>query len=347
MSLTISRHKTSRGEVTIATITNASGASVVLSNIGAGILAINVPDADGNLRDVVLGYDDIESYFGDGPCMGKTPGRYANRIARGRFSLEGREYRLDCNCGPNHLHGGNGGFHNLIWDAERVNDSSMRFTLRSADGDEGYPGNLHAEATYEWTDGNELLIGYRATADAPTPVNLTNHTYFNLHGTDRGSGRDHILRLAASRWIPTDDSLAPTGEMAPVEGTPMDFTSPKRVGRDIDADFEALRFGKGYDHCWVFDNPDPDSVAARLESPLSRIAVEISTDQPGAQVYTGNWLTGSPLGKGGRELHDYDAVAIECQGLPDAPNQPNFPDQIVRPGQIYRRTIKFKFIICQ
>jgi len=347
MSLTLIEQNTSHGNVVVATITNASGASVVLSGIGAGILNIYVPDKAGALRDVVLGYDDLEAYFGDGPCMGKTPGRYANRIARGLFKLDGKQYRLNCNCGPNHLHGGNCGFHNQIWDAVQAGDNAVRFSLFSPEGQEGYPGNVKAYVTYAWDDANELTIQYEATTDSPTPLNLTNHTYFNLHGADNGSGLDHVLRVAASRYLATDESLAPTGEMASVEGTPMDFNTPKRVGLDIRADFEPLRVGKGYDHCWVLDNPTLDTVAARLESPVSGIAVEISTDQPGVQVYTGNWLTGSPIGKNGRELHDYDAVAIECQGLPDAPNQPNFPDQIVRPGKTYRRTIKFKFIICQ
>lgn len=345
MSISITEHETSRGKVTLVTLTNVLGASVVLSSVGAGVIAINVPDSRGNLRDVVLGYDDpVNSYFFDGPNMGKTPGRYANRIARGVFSLDGKRYQLDCNCGPNHLHGGRHGFANYIWDTCPLGDDSVRFSLHSPDGDDGYPGNLDTRVTYTWSDDNVLTIAFGAVTDAPTPLNLTNHSYFNLHGADNASGLEHVLTVRASRWLVTDDSLAPTGEMAPVAGTPMDFTAPKPVGRDIRADFDALRFGKGYDNCWVLDSPALDRPAVRLESPISGIAVEIATDQPGVQVYTGNWLDGSPLGKGRREMKDYDAVAIECQGLPDAPNHPGFPSQILRPGEEYSKTIIFKFI---
>ncbi len=344
MKVTKAQYQSPRGEVTVVELTNASGASVKLSSVGAGILAIIVPDKEGKMHNVTLEYKNpATDYFEDGPCLGKTPGRFANRIALGKFTLDGVDYQLACNNGPNHLHGGPTGFQNQIWNTEITADDAVRFTLKSPSGHEGYPGNLDVAVTYTWSEDNALTIHYEATTDSATPINLTNHTYFNLHGVDKANGLEHNLRIAASRWLPTNDSLAPTGELAPVAGTPMDFTETKLVGRDIKADFEALRFGKGYDNCWVLDNPGLDTVAAHLESPISGIALDVYTDQPGAQVYTGNWLDGCPAGVNGETYKDYDGVAIECQGLPDSPNHDNFPCQILRPGEVYDRTIVFKF----
>lgn len=344
MDITKSNVVSPHGDITLYTIKNKSGAYVTLSTMGAGVVAVVVPDRDGVLADVVLGYKNPLDYIGDGPCAGKIPGRYANRIAGGRFKIDGKEYQLAINNGPNALHGGPTGFMNRNWHGE-VKGSKVVFTYHSADGEEGYPGNLDAKAVYSWSDDNRLSLELTATTDKKTVVNLTNHCYFNLDGEDAGSALDHVLQLYASRYLPTDDTLVPTGEMAPVEGTPMDFTTAKAVGCDIKEDFPALKYGKGYDNCWVIDNWHKHTLAhaATLTSPRSGRVLDIYTTQPAVQVYTGNWLTGSPLSKSGKEYHDYDAVAIECQGMPDAPNHRNFPSQLLGPGEQYSQTIVFDF----
>ena len=323
-------------------LTNKSGASVMLTERGAGIVSIVVPDRNGVMGDVVLGYRDEESYLADGPCAGKIPGRFANRIDGGRFTLDGKEYQLVKNNPGYQLHGGPDGFSNRLWKASRISDTEVVLTLDSPDGDQGYPGNMHVEATYTWSDDNSLTLSIKATTDAPTIINLTNHTYWNLDGEDSGSILDHVLKLNASRWLATSEALIPTGELAPVEGTPMDFRTAKPIGRDIKADFPALKYGKGYDNCWVLDGAPGLKLAAELSSAVSGRRLEIWTDQPAAQVYTGNWLDGSPLSKSGRPYRDYDGVAIECQGFPDAPHHPDFPSCVLRPGETYSRTIIFK-----
>ena len=323
-------------------LTNKSGASVMLTERGAGIVSIVVPDRNGVMGDVVLGYRDEESYLADGPCAGKIPGRFANRIDGGHFTLDGKEYQLVKNNPGYQLHGGPDGFSNRLWKASRISDTEVILTLDSPDGDQGYPGNMHVEATYTWSDDNSLTLSIKATTDAPTIINLTNHTYWNLDGEDSGSILDHVLKLNASRWLATSEALIPTGELAPVEGTPMDFRTAKPIGRDIKADFPALKYGKGYDNCWVLDGVPGLKLAAELSSAVSGRRLEIWTDQPAAQVYTGNWLDGSPLSKSGRPYRDYDGVAIECQGFPDAPHHPDFPSCVLRPGETYSRTIIFK-----
>ncbi|MCM1356800.1 MAG: galactose mutarotase [Staphylococcus sp.] len=332
------------GEITLYTLTNASGASVTLSSLGAGIVAVRVPDRDGKLANVALGYKDPASYLGDGPCAGKIPGRFANRIAKGGFTLDGKDYTLAINNGPNALHGGPTGFMNRIWESKAEGDK-VTFTYRAADGEEGYPGNLDVTAEYTWSDDNKLSLHITAGTDAPTVVNLTNHAYFNLDGEDSGSVLDHELQLLASRYLPTDDTQIPTGELAPVAGTPMDFTVAKAIGRDINADFHPLKVGKGYDHCWVIDGYAKGQLkeVATLSSAKSGRTLVIATTQPGMQVYTGNWLAGCPESISGGAYNDYDGVAIECQGFPDAPNKPAFPSAVLRPGEKYDETITFKF----
>ena len=332
-----------RGDITLYTLTNEQGAQVRLSSVGAGIVSIVVPDRDGHLADVALGYANPVDYFYDGPCAGKTPGRYANRIARGRFVLDGESFQLNINNGPNALHGGPEGFAQKIWECDMEGDTVV-FTLDSPDGDEHYPGNLQARVAYTWTEENVLKIELSAVTDRKTVVNLTNHTYFNLAGEGSGTVLDHELQLNCSRYLPTDDTLIPTGEMAPVAGTPMDFMQPKRLGQDIKQDFPALNYGKGYDNCWVIDDADGQvRLAAVLTEPASGRVLEVLTDQPAAQVYTGNWLAGSPVCKSGRPYNDYDGVAIECQGMPDAPNHPDFPSQVLDADEDYRRVIFFAF----
>jgi aldose 1-epimerase len=332
------------GDITLFTITNKVGASVKLSSLGACIAEVNVPDKSGKMADVVIGYANPADYLADGPCAGKVPGRYANRIAKGHFSIDGKEYTLAINNGPNALHGGPTGFQNRIWQAEATADAVI-FTYKSADGEEGYPGNVTVKATYTWSDDCELTLAFHAVCDSKTVINLTNHSYFNLAGHDTGSALDHELWLACSSYLPTDDTLIPTGEIAPVAGTPMDFTKAHAVGRDIKADFPTLNYGKGYDNCWVVDNYKPGEIktVARLTDNKSGRVLEVATDQPAAQVYTGNYLNGSPKSKSGHDYKDYDAIAIECQDMPDAPNHANFPSTLLNPGEEYNRTIIFKF----
>ncbi len=326
------------------TLTNTKGASVTLSEIGAGIVSIIVPDKDGKLADVVLGYEKPESYFGDGPFLGKCPGRFANRIALGKFTLNGKEYTLPINNAPNHLHGGPEGFSNKVWESRLVGDA-VEFMYFSEDGEQGYPGNLKVVAHYEWSEDNELKLTFTAESDADTFINMTNHVYFNLNGEGNGNILGHILKLNCSEYLPTDDTQIPLGDSEPVAGTPMDFVNPKAIGRDIRADFEPLKIGSGYDHCWVIDGAEPGQLqaAAKLWSEESGRLVEIFTTQPGLQVYSGNWLAGCPVGKNGHIYQNNDGVAIECQHFPDSPNKPEYPSTLLRPGETYEEAIIFAF----
>lgn len=333
---------TEAGQVSLFKITNSSGASVTLTSAGAGIVSVNVPDRNGLMADVVTGYENQADYLGDGPCSGKTVGRFGNRIARGHLDIDGTVYQLPINNGPNCLHGGPEGIHNQIWQGRVDGDSTVVFTLTDADGHMGFPGNLDVCVAYTWTDGNELRISITARTDKATAVNITNHAYWNLSGHNAGSVLGHRLQLYASRWLPTDSDLVPTGALDSVAGTPMDFTAEKPLGSDINADFDALRYGKGYDNCWAVDGYDGTlRDVARLYDPDSGRVLTIRSTQPGVQVYTGNWLTGSPKGKGGYEYHDYDAVAIECQHFPDSVHHPHFPDTILRPGRTLHQVISF------
>ncbi len=334
-----------KGDIALYTLTNARGASVTLSALGAGVLSVIVPDKNGRMVDVALGYANPVDYLNDGPCCGKVPGRYANRIARGRFTLDGVTYRLNINNGPNALHGGSEGFACKIWDS-CLTTTGVRFTLMSADGDEQYPGNLMAGVEYSWNDDCELALVLMAKTDKKTVINLTNHTYWNLAGENSGSVLNEKLWLACSHYLPTDDTLIPTGEFAPVAGTPMDFTVAKELGKDIEQDFPALNYGKGYDSCWLVDGWEQNKLkmVAKLSHDESGRVLEVVSTQPAVQVYTGNWLAGSPANKAeGRSYNDYDGVAIECQGLPDAPNHNHFPTQVLVPGQDYKQVIVFKF----
>lgn len=333
------------GKLTLITFTNDSGAYVTLSSLGAGIVSVCVPDDKGNIADVVIGYDDPADFMADGPCAGKVPGRFANRIANGRFSLDGKEYELPINNGPNHLHGGPDGFQNHVWTVGSLTDDSVEFTLISKDGHAGYPGCIEVKAIYKWNDDNVLSLRLMANTDAATIVNLTNHTYFNLAGHNSGTVLNHRLQLNASHYLPTDETLIPSGEIASVAGTPMDFTAEYVIGGRIGEDFPALKYGKGYDNCWVLDKKSPGQLvtAAKLTDKASGRVLEVATTQPAVQVYTGNWLNGCPAGKNGAEYHDYDAVAIECQNFPDSPNHSNFPSPVLRPGETYDQLIEFRF----
>lgn len=345
MKVTTTTLPSQKGDITLVTLTNEVGAKVTLSSLGAGIVGVEVPDRNGRMADVVLGYADPTDYYYDGPCAGKVPGRCANRIARGHFSLDGKDYHLAINNGPNALHGGPEGFQNQIWECEVLPDNRVRFTYKAKDGEEGYPGNLTATATYEWTEDCELKLHLGAETDAPTVVNLTNHAYFNLAGHNSGSVLDHLLTLNAHLYLPTDETLIPTGDLVSVKGTPMDFTTPKSLGADIKAEYPALTYGKGYDNCYVIDGWNSGKMrrAAFLEDSKTGRTLEVSTTQPGVQIYTGNWLAGCPKNKEGRPYEDYEGVAIECQGLPDSINKPQFPNVVLRPGEKFDQSITFKF----
>ena len=326
------------------TMTNSKGASVQLGSVGAAIVSICVPDREGKLADVVIGYPNALDYFADGPCSGKIPGRYANRIAKGRFTLDGKEYTLPINNGPNHLHGGPKGFQNQVWES-RIEGDAVEFMYFAEDGEAGFPGNLKVVAHYAWSEENELTLTLTAETDAPTVINLTNHVYFNLAGEGSGSVLDQLLKLNASTWLPTDETLIPLGKVDDVAGTPMDFVNEKPIGRDIKADFPALKYGKGYDNCYLIDDAMPGQLAtaAELRDPVSGRQLKVLTTQPAVQVYTGNWLKGAPVGKSGHAYEDYDAVAIECQHTPDAPNQPEFPSTVLRPGETFKEAIIWAF----
>lgn len=348
MTHSIDSLTTPAGVVKLISMTNSRGATVTLSTLGAGIVEMVVPDRAGNLADVVLGYHNPADYLNDGPCAGKIPGRYANRIARGLFTIDGIDYRLRVNNGPNALHGGPTGFQNRVWDVDtsRADRGCVVFSRVSDDGEEGYPGTLRVKATYTLSDDeNTLTLQLEAVTDSPTIINLTNHSYWNLDGEEAGSVLDHKLKLNATAYAPTDDTLVPLGEIAPVEGTPMDFTAFHPLGERISVDFPALKYGKGYDNCWIIDRDTEGQLveAARLVSEKSGRELTVLTTQPAVQIYTGNWLAGSPVAKCGRPYNDYDGVAIECQNIPDAPNHPNFPNAVLRQGEKYEQTIQFKF----
>lgn len=333
------------GTGSIVRLANAQGAWVELSSLGAGIIGLGVPNRNGLVENVALGYADPADYLHDDPCMGKTPGRFANRINSGKLNVAGKDYQLAVNCGDHHLHGGPEGFQNRLWEAELLPDG-VKFSYISSDGEENYPGTLTAGVTYRWSEKNELSIEFRASADAETVVNLTNHTYWNLRGADSGTALGHLLMMKADRYLATDSGLAPTGELVTVEESPMDFRTPKSLGRDIECDFEPLRDGKGYDHCWALRGWEPGCMiegAVTISEPESGRTLCVDTDQPGVQLYTGNWLSGSPANRSGRFYRDYDGVAVEAQGFPDAPNIPSFPSQVLKPGEEYVRRIVYRF----
>ena len=330
--------------VLVYKLTNARGASVELCNIGASVRSIVVPDRDGNLADVALGYKEWQSYVDDPAAMGKSVGRYANRIAGGRFELNGVEYLLARNNGPNHLHGGVDGFARRVWESS-VEGDFVVFTLTSEDGDQGYPGELTVQAEYYWSDDCELEITYRAVSSDDTIVNLTNHMYLNLAGEASGSVLDHHLQLDCSKFLPNDAVQIPTGEAHEVEGTPMDFRVAKRFAEGIDSDFNFMQQVRGYDHCWVVDGWKKNILGrvGCLSCEASGRKVEVLSSQPGVQIYTGNWLQGTPTTKSGGRYRDHDGVAIECQAWPDSPNKPQFPSVELKAGDRYVQKIVYRF----
>jgi aldose 1-epimerase len=314
-------------------------------NYGAILTELYTPDRNGKLDDVVLGFDNLKAYLMGHPFFGATAGRVANRIAKGRFTLDAKEYKLATNNGPNHLHGGLKGFDKQVWKAAVASEPgappAVRFTYRSPDGEEGYPGNLDVAVTYTLTNNNELKIDYTATTDKPTPVNLSNHSYFNLEGITKDDMLGHELMLAADKYTPVDDTLIPTGEIKAVQGTPLDFTKPTAIGARI-----AQLKGNpgGYDHNFVLRGGDKKpALAARVYEPKTGRVMEMYTTEPGVQFYTGNFLDGSLKGKGGVVYQKHHGFCLEAQHFPDSVNHPNFPSVILRPGQTYTQTTVYKF----
>jgi aldose 1-epimerase len=335
--------------VTLYTLTNSNGLEVRATNFGGIIVSVRTPDKQGRMDDIVLGFDDLQGYLDNKPYFGAIIGRYANRIAAARFTLDGVQYSLAANNGPNSLHGGIKGFNKVVWSAEPFENSTgvgLIFTYTSKDGEEGYPGNLRAKVTYTLTDQNELTFDYEATTDKATPVNLTQHSYFNLAGDGRGDILGHELTLNADRFTPVDKNLIPTGELRAVKNSPLDFTKSTRIGSRINDKDEQLVLGHGYDHNFVIHRTDPGPVlAAHLREPQTGRVLDVYTTEPGVQFYSGNFLDGTITGKQGHVYKQRFGLALEPQHFPDSPNHPEFPSTILRPGQVYQSRTVYKFSV--
>lgn len=323
---------------------NKNNMEVCVTNFGGRIVSVMVPDKDGNMRDVVLGFDSIQDYISQPSDFGASIGRYANRINQGRFTLDGVEYQLPHNNYGHCLHGGPKGFQYQVYDALQTSPQKLELTYLAKDGEEGFPGNITCRVLMELTDDNAIDIRYEAETDRPTVVNMTNHSYFNLDG-DAASNADHLLTVDADYYTPVDSTFMTTGEIAPVEGTPMDFRTPTPVGLRIsDYDFVQLKNGLGYDHNWVLNaKGDISRKAATLQSPKTGITLDVYTDEPGIQVYSGNFLDGTQTGKKGITYNQRASVCLETQHYPDSPNKPDWPSVVLRPGEKYNSHCIFKF----
>ena len=334
--------------VDVYTLVNSRGIRTRILTYGGIVQTLETPDRTGKLDDVVLGFDDLQGYVKSSPYFGAIVGRYGNRIARGRFTLDGKTYTLAINNTPNHLHGGVKGFDKVVWAAQQFQSDSgvgVVLTHTSPDGDEGYPGTLRAKVTYTLTDRDELAIDYEATTDKATPVNLTNHTYWNLAGDGTRDILGHVVTLESGAIVPVDSTLIPTGALMPVAGTPFDFRAPTAVGARIEDPHEQIRLGRGYDHTFVLDGARQAGVAhaARVTEPTTGRTLDIHTTEPGVQVYSGNFLDGTAVGKRGRAYRHRYGLALETHHYPDSPNQPSFPSVILRPGETYRTRTVFVF----
>lgn len=305
-----------------------------------------VPDRTGKLTDVVTGHNSIEEYLtSEEPYFGAICGRYGNRIAKGKFTLDGIVYdKLAINNGPNSLHGGLKGFNSAVWNLTPKDDQTIELSYRSADGEEGFPGTLKTTVTYHLSEENEVVIMYHAVTDKPTVLNLTNHSYFNLSGAGDPSVGDHLLTINADYYLPTDETAIPYGPKEKVEGTPMDFRTPFEVGARIDDHFEALSFGKGYDHTYIINKADGElAFCAHCSSPKTGITMDVYTTEPGVQLYTGNWMTGNFEGKNGQRYPSRAALCLETQHFPDSPNKPEYPSVVLRPGEVFQSKTIYKF----
>jgi aldose 1-epimerase len=333
-------------DVSLYTLTNKKGDVLKLSNYGAVIVEIIVPDRNGKKENVTLGYDNLDGYVNGDPYFGKVVGQYANRIAKGKFTLDGVDYTLAINNGPNALHGGPTGWHSRVWDAQVLKNTdfpAIRFTYNKPDMEEGYPGNVVAEVVYTWTDNDEIILDYKVSTDRKTVVNITNHAYFNLHGAGTGDILDHEAVIRASSFTPVDSTLIPTGEIRPVEGTPFDFRTPHLIGVRIGEDYDQLKLGGGYDHNFVLDNAE--EVDAMVYDPSTGRVLEVLTDQPGVQLYTGNFLNGTQKGHSGKVYNYRSGFCLETQHFPDSPNQPAFPSVILMPEEPFLSSTTFRFSV--
>lgn len=338
--------------VQLFTLTNANGVEIKAITYGGIIISLKTPDRNGNLGDIVLGYDNLESYLEGSPYFGSIIGRYGNRIGGAAFDLDGETYTLAANDGPNHLHGGVKGFDKVVWAGEPFENEDgvgVVFSYTSPDGEEGYPGTLDMEVTYTLTPSNQLIVDYHATTDKATPVNLTQHAYFNLADAGTSEILGHELTIAADGFTPVDATLIPTGEITPVEGTPFDFRTPHAIGERINAEDEQIAFGGGYDHNWVLNGtPAGDlTLAARVYEPTTGRTLEITTSEPAIQFYSGNFLNGENIGKGGVAYQYRTGFCLETQHYPDSPNKPDFPSTILRPGEEYSTRTVFQFGVQQ
>jgi aldose 1-epimerase len=333
--------------IQLYTLTNAAGMKVQITNYGGIIKSLTVPDRNGVFADVVLGYDRLDQYVKSNPFFGALIGRYGNRIAAGKFSLNGETYTLAVNNGVNHLHGGIKGFDKVVWDAKTEQTEqavSLKLSYLSKDGEEGYPGNLHVQVTYSLTNDNELQISYQATTDKPTVCNLTNHSYFNLKDGGASPILDHVLQIDADRYTPVDATLIPTGDLVPVEGTPFDFRQPTAIGARINDDNEQLKNGGGYDHNFVLNSKMGElRLAVTVTEPTMGRVMQVYTTEPGVQFYSGNFLDGSITGKKGIVYQKRSGLCLETQHFPDSPNQPDFPTTTLNPGETYQSKTVYKF----
>lgn len=327
------------------TLTNVNGLKATITPYGGKVIGLWVPDKNGNLGDIVLGYDSASQYPAGNPYFGALIGRYGNRIGKGQFTLDGTTYQLETNNGANALHGGPGGFHNVMWDVVEIRPNSIALAYTSADREEGYPGTLQANVVYTLTDANELTIEYEATTDQPTIVNLTHHSFFNLASEGKSDILNHELQINADKFTPVDEGLIPTGELKPVAGTPFDFNQSTPIGARINEEDVQLKYGKGYDHNWVLKREGAGlSLAAVVAEPTSGRVMEVWTTEPGLQFYSGNFLDGSGGGKGGKQYQFRTAFCLEAQHFPDSPNKPEFPSTLLRPGSVYTQKTVYKFL---
>ena len=331
--------------VELFTLNNTNGTTLQITNYGGRIINLWTPDKNGDFEDIVVGYETLAEYLKSNEIYyGTLIGRYGNRIAKGKFTLNDSVYSLATNNDANHLHGGVNGFNNVVWDARKINDQKLDLTYLSHDGEEGYPGNLNVKVIYTLTDDDELKTEYWATTDKPTPINLTQHSFFNLKGAGNGDVNEHIMQIFADAYTPVDAGLIPTGEIAPVSGTPFDFRTPIAIGARVNNDSEQLKFGGGYDHNWVLNKAETGlNYAAKVIEPESGRTLEVFTNEPAMQFYGGNFMDGSDSGKGGKVFDYRGALCLETQHYPDSPNQPSFPSTILNPGEEYYSICIYKF----